>query len=119
MSTHLAAVSLAKGQPFQLQHRPTPKPGPGELLIAVKAVALNPADHHMRNSGFFIPTYPTVIGFDLAGIVVEVGEGVPTGPTADDSDDTTSNSVFFQPGITRVVAMAASLSLSPGVQLGW
>lgn len=95
MSTHLAAVSPAKGKPFELQLRPTPKPGPGELLIAVKSVALNPADTQMRDNGLFIPTYPTVIGFDLAGLVIEIGDNVPQS--------------LFQPGITRVAAYAASM----------
>lgn len=104
MATHLAAVSPARGQPFELQTRPTPNPGPGELLIAVKSVALNPADSHMRNQGLFIPTYPTVIGFDISGLVLEVGDKVPTG-NADDDD---APGVFFQPGITRVAAFAAS-----------
>ncbi|KAK2786099.1 hypothetical protein FQN53_007008 [Emmonsiellopsis sp. PD_33] len=102
MTTHLAAVSPAKGQPFKLQTRTTPKPGPGELLIAVKSVALNPADALMRDQGLFIPTYPTVIGFDLAGLVLEVGNNVPAGTI--DNDTTPS----FQPGITRVAAYAAS-----------
>ncbi|GAQ11616.1 uncharacterized transporter mfs2 [Aspergillus lentulus] len=94
MTTHLAAVSPAKGQPFELQTRPTPKPGPNELLIAVKSVALNPADTYMRDQGLFIPAYPTVIGFDMSGLVLEVGDNVPTS---------------FRPGITRVAAYAASV----------
>lgn len=100
MTTHLAAVSPAKGQTFVLQSRLTPKPGPDELLVAVKSVALNPADYHMRDRGLFIPTYPTVIGFDVSGLVLEVGCNVPT------SDD--GSGPCFQPGITRVAAYAAS-----------
>ncbi|KAJ5482611.1 hypothetical protein N7475_001423 [Penicillium sp. IBT 31633x] len=103
MTNHLAAVSLAKGKPFELQTRPTPKPGPGELLIEVKSVALNPADGHMRNQGLFIPTYPTVIGFDMSGLVLEVGDDVPVGDTDQDPGP------FFRPGITRVAAYAASV----------
>ncbi|KAI0123438.1 chaperonin 10-like protein [Xylariales sp. AK1849] len=103
MATHLAAVSLVKGQPFELQTRPTPKPGPDELLIAVKSVALNPADTHMRDQGLFIPTYPTVIGFDISGLVLEAGDNVPTGAPDDGPGP------CFQPGITRVAAYAASV----------
>ncbi|OGE48031.1 hypothetical protein PENARI_c033G04591 [Penicillium arizonense] len=103
MSTHLAALSLAKGQPFELQIRPTPKPGPGELLIEVKSVALNPADGYMRDQGLFISTYPTVIGFDISGLVLEVGDNVPVGATNEDLGP------FFRPGITRVAAYAASV----------
>ncbi|CAJ2500509.1 Uu.00g033620.m01.CDS01 [Anthostomella pinea] len=100
MATHLAAVLPTKGQPFEVQARLAPKPGPGELLIAVKSVALNPADHIMRSTGLFIPTYPTITGFDIAGLVLEVGDDVPTdhgpGPR-------------FLPGITRIAAYAASV----------
>ncbi|QKX62403.1 uncharacterized protein TRUGW13939_09562 [Talaromyces rugulosus] len=92
MAAHLAAVSLAKGQPFELQTRPTPKPGPSELLIEVKSVALNPADGYIRDQGLFISTYPTVVGFDISGLVLEVGDSVPGS--------------LFQPGITRVAAYA-------------
>lgn len=100
MTTHLAAVSLTKGEPFKLQSRPTPKPGPGELLVEVKSIALNPADCHMRDQGLFIPSYPTVIGFDISGLVLEVGEGFPVdeGPAPS-----------FQPGITRVAVYSASV----------
>ncbi|KAJ5719292.1 hypothetical protein N7493_007747 [Penicillium malachiteum] len=100
--SHLAAVCLAKGQPFELQTRPTPKPCPGELLIAVKSVALNPADCIMRAQGLFIPSHPTVIGFDVAGLVLEVGDNVPVNTTDDES------SPSFRPGVTRVAAYAAS-----------
>jgi len=101
MPTHLAAVSAAQGQRFEIQTRPTPKPGPGELLIAVKSVALNPVDHIMRDQGLFITTYPTVIGFDLSGLVLEVGSDVPTGNTENDSG------LSFHPGTTRVAAYAS------------
>ncbi|KAJ5785399.1 uncharacterized protein N7503_010611 [Penicillium pulvis] len=101
MATHLAAVSPAKGKPFELQTRPTPKPGPGELLIAVKSVGLNPADAIMRDQGIFISTYPTVIGFDMSGLVLEIGENVPTGAADADS------SPPFRPGITRIAAYSA------------
>ncbi|GKT54083.1 alcohol dehydrogenase [Colletotrichum tofieldiae] len=102
MATHLAAVCLAKGEPFEVQTRRTPKPGPGELLIEVRSVALNPADHLMRDQGIFISTYPTVIGFDISGLVLEVGENVPV-----DAADGRPGP-FFRPGITRIAAYAAS-----------
>ncbi|PNP76544.1 hypothetical protein FNYG_09963 [Fusarium nygamai] len=95
MSTHLAAVCPGKGQPFQVQTRSTPKPGPDELLIAVKSVALNPADVIMRDQGLFIAEYPTVIGFDMSGLVLQVGKNVPAGDEG------------FHAG-TRVAAYSAS-----------
>ncbi|KIL93988.1 hypothetical protein FAVG1_02550 [Fusarium avenaceum] len=100
MPTHLAAVLPGEGQPFEIQTRPTPKPGPNELLIAVKSVAINPADALMREHGLFISEFPTVIGFDMSGLVLEVGENVPS-----DVDGTT---ICFEPGVTRVAAYSAS-----------
>ncbi|KAI7484886.1 Inosine-5'-monophosphate [Hortaea werneckii] len=73
MATHLAAIATGKGQPLAVQSRRTPKPGPDELLVQVKAVGLNPADHIMRDQGLFIKSYPTVLGFDTSGLVLEVG----------------------------------------------
>ncbi|KAK8100492.1 GroES-like protein [Apiospora kogelbergensis] len=101
MATHLAAIVPVKGQPLELQTRATPKPGPGELLLLVKSVALNPADGLMREHGLFTPKFPTVIGFDVAGLVLEVGDGVLTCPV-DDRD--APSGLFFVPGVTRVAA---------------
>nr|XP_001396801.2 alcohol dehydrogenase [Aspergillus niger CBS 513.88] len=94
MATHLAALLPSKSSPFTLTTRPTPTPGPNELLIAVKSIALNPADTIMRDTGLFIPSYPTVLGFDLSGLVLEVGTNVP---------------IHFRTGITRVAAYSASV----------
>ncbi|CAJ0546821.1 Ff.00g014480.m01.CDS01 [Fusarium sp. VM40] len=100
MPTHLAAVLPGKGQPFEIQTRPTPKPGPNQLLIAVKSVAINPADALMREYGLFISEFPAVIGFDMSGLVLEVGENVPS--------DADGKTICFQPGVTRVAAYSAS-----------
>lgn len=63
--------------------RPTPTPEPSELLIEVRSIALNPVDYYMRDTGFTLELYPTVIGSDIAGIVVSAGSStsskVPVG----------------------------------------
>ncbi|KAL0570400.1 hypothetical protein V5O48_011558 [Marasmius crinis-equi] len=58
--------------------RPIPKPGPGQLLVKVRAAGLNPVDWKIQEYGIFVPEegYPVVLGTDIAGDVVEVGEGV-------------------------------------------
>jgi NADPH:quinone reductase-like Zn-dependent oxidoreductase len=74
---HLAAISPAKGVPLEITHRPTPTPGPNELLIEVKAIALNPIDHYQRDFGMPpITHYPAVLGSDIGGIVVSAGSSV-------------------------------------------
>jgi len=55
---------------------PIPKPGPGELLVKVQATALNPADWKIQKYAIAIEKYPAVLGWDAAGIVEEIGEGV-------------------------------------------
>ncbi|KAI9668065.1 MAG: putative secondary metabolism biosynthetic enzyme [Bathelium mastoideum] len=74
---HLAAVITAKGSRFVVQHRPTPEPGPGELLLEVKSVALNPLDILQRDVGFVVGSYPAVVASDVGGIVLKAGPSVP------------------------------------------
>lgn len=42
--THHAAILPQKGGPLSVEERATPEPGPNEVLIEVKAVALNPIE---------------------------------------------------------------------------
>ena len=56
---------------------PQPEPQPGDLLIKVKATALNRADL-LQVQGVYPPPpdAPETLGMELAGEVVEVGDGV-------------------------------------------
>ncbi|ROW16353.1 hypothetical protein VPNG_02743 [Cytospora leucostoma] len=64
-----------------VEQRATPEPGPNEVLIEVKAVALNPVDYSQRDIGMPpVPVYPAVLGSDAAGFVVKVGSDVTTAP---------------------------------------
>jgi len=58
---------------------PDPKPGPGEVLLRVRACALNHLDLFVRDG---IPSYkiklPHILGCDIAGEVLEIGPGVDT-----------------------------------------
>ncbi|NEC69734.1 NADP-dependent oxidoreductase [Streptomyces sp. SID9727] len=57
-----------------------PKPGPGELLVAVRAAGVNPVDWKLRTGwtrpGSEPPPFPAVFGSEAAGTVVETGPGV-------------------------------------------
>jgi NADPH:quinone reductase-like Zn-dependent oxidoreductase len=62
-----------------LERAPRPTPGTGELLVRVHAASVNPVDTGIRETG--IPgladaSLPYVPGFDLSGVVTEVGAGV-------------------------------------------
>lgn len=60
-----------------LHEVPTPKPGPGEVLVRVRAAGVNPYDTYMRNGTYSIkPPLPYTPGSDAAGTVEAVGPGV-------------------------------------------
>ena len=62
-----------------------PKPGPGQVLIEVKASSVNPVDWKMRNGfgHFLVAGFPAVLHPDCAGVIAEVGPEV-SGFTAGD-----------------------------------
>ncbi len=56
---------------------PTPKPGPGEVLVHVRAAGVNPYDTYMRAGTYAVkPPLPYTPGSDAAGTVEAVGPGV-------------------------------------------
>jgi NADPH:quinone reductase len=56
---------------------PTPQPKAGEVLVRVKASAVNPIDTYIRSGAVKMPQpRPTIPGFDLAGVVDKVGPSV-------------------------------------------
>jgi len=56
---------------------PTPKPGPGEVLVRVRAAGVNPYDTYMRNGAYPVkPALPYTPGSDAAGTIEAVGEGI-------------------------------------------
>lgn len=53
-----------------------PRPGPGELLLSVRAAGVNPIDVSIRSGGYPAAALPLIPGFDGAGVVDAIGEGV-------------------------------------------
>ncbi|MFQ3556399.1 NADP-dependent oxidoreductase [Streptomyces gramineus] len=77
-----------------------PVPGPGELLVAVRAAGVNPVDWKLRG-GFRRPgegdaRFPEVLGSEAAGVVEEVGEGVSGFAVGDAVFGNTSGGAFAQ-----------------------
>jgi NADPH:quinone reductase-like Zn-dependent oxidoreductase len=54
---------------------PDPHPGPGQIRIAVRAAGVNPSDWKKRK-GLMDSELPQTLGYEAAGVVDELGEGV-------------------------------------------
>jgi NADPH:quinone reductase-like Zn-dependent oxidoreductase len=64
---------------LKLEDFPDPKPGPGEVLVRVQAVSINPIDWKLRSGAaksIFPLNFPAVLGRDVAGTVRALGPGV-------------------------------------------
>ncbi|WP_408990612.1 NADP-dependent oxidoreductase [Streptomyces caniscabiei] len=55
---------------------PRPVPGPGEILVRVRAAGVNPTDWKNRAFGLWHPEPLPVLGWDVSGVVEQVGLGV-------------------------------------------
>jgi NADPH:quinone reductase-like Zn-dependent oxidoreductase len=62
---------------LRVEEKPDPRPGPGEVVVDVKAAGLNFADILARQ-GLYPdgPKKPCVMGYEVSGLVGEVGAGV-------------------------------------------
>jgi NADPH:quinone reductase-like Zn-dependent oxidoreductase len=74
-----AVVITRHGPPevLEVQERPDPQPGRGEVLVEVRAAGINFADL-MARLGLYpdAPKPPCVVGYEVAGTVAGLGEGV-------------------------------------------
>jgi NADPH:quinone reductase-like Zn-dependent oxidoreductase len=72
----MRAVVIVEGR-LEIQERPDPEPGVGQILVAVRAAGLNGADLTQRRGGYPAPPgWPADIpGMELAGEVVGRGPG--------------------------------------------
>ncbi|MFE6685850.1 NADP-dependent oxidoreductase [Streptomyces sp. NPDC057743] len=60
---------------LEIVELPDPHPGPGEVRIAVRAAGVNPSDWKKRR-GLMDEGLPQTLGYEAAGVVDELGEGV-------------------------------------------
>src|SRR6266436_4234408 len=64
---------------LQYEDAPRPKPQAGEVLIRVHAAGVNPIDWKVREGhvkDFWSHKLPLILGWDLSGVVEELGRGV-------------------------------------------
>ncbi len=77
MPTMKAAVVTQFGKPLAIQDVPVPQPGPGEVLVKVKACGVCHTDLHAASGDWPVkPVPPFIPGHEAAGIVAALGPGV-------------------------------------------
>src|SRR3984885_10997306 len=92
---------------------PVPAPGPGQVLIRVKAAGINPGETKIREGALhelWPATFPSGQGSDFAGVVDKLGPGVTTAAIGEDVIgwvDTRSSQAEY------LVAEAAHLATKP------
>jgi len=92
---------------------PRPTPGPDQVLVAVRAAAINIGEAKIRDGTvreIFPATFPSGQGSDLAGVVQEVGDGVNVAAVGDEvigfTNDRASHAEY-------VLVEAANLTRKP------
>lgn len=74
-----AIVVTAVGEPevLQLRELPDPHPGPGEIVVRATAIPVLYPEIALRTGVFPMPAeFPAIFGFQAAGSVAEIGNGV-------------------------------------------
>lgn len=68
---------------LRYEDAPVPTPAPGEVLIRVHAVGLNPPDWYLRDGYKMLPPawqpqvdFPVILGTDVSGVIETVADGV-------------------------------------------
>jgi NADPH:quinone reductase-like Zn-dependent oxidoreductase len=94
-----------------------PTPGPGKVLVRVKAAGINPGEASIRKGLFadrWPSTFPSGQGSDLAGIVEEVGPGVANVAVGDEvigfTNDRASQAEFVLVEAGNLVPRPANVS---------
>jgi S-(hydroxymethyl)glutathione dehydrogenase/alcohol dehydrogenase len=71
-----AAVAFEAGKPLQVETVPLDGPKAGEVLVEIKATGICQTDEFTLSGADPEGLFPTILGHEGAGVVVEVGPGV-------------------------------------------
>ncbi|GAA1024864.1 NADP-dependent oxidoreductase [Amycolatopsis albidoflavus] len=113
MSEHMRAVTIREfGGPEALavEQVGRPVPLPTEVLVRVRAAGINPVDWKTREGQGMagMQTFPLVLGWDVSGVVEEVGFGVTTLAKGDE--------VYAMPWFPRAAGGYAEYVTAPARQ---
>ncbi len=100
--------SLGGPEVLELVDVPRPEPGPTEVLVRVTGAGVNPVDWKVRARGGLLGDPPFTVGWDVAGVVEELGRGVTRFAPGD--------RVFGMPRFPREAAAYAEYVTAPSRQ---
>lgn len=82
MPRHVIANAYGTPDVLSIVDEPTPPPGDGHVVVAVRAAGVNPADVKTYSGAFGTDParLPLRLGFEAAGVVTAVGAGVDLAP---------------------------------------
>lgn len=108
---------------MRLEEVPDPVPGPGQVLVRIRAVGVNPVETYIRSGTYpRRPALPYTPGHDAAGIVEAVGEDV-RGVAAGDRVYTSETMTGAYAGLalchaSRVHRLPGNVSYAQGAAIG-
>lgn len=117
--TRMKAIRIheyGNGDTLVYEDAPMPEPGPGEVRIRVHAAAVNPVDWKIRE-GYLAEmlkyTMPLTLGWDVSGVVDELGEdvsGLAVGDAVYSRPDIARNGAYAEYVVVRASEVAAKPS---------
>src|SRR5690349_5727721 len=95
---------------LEVTEREDPVPGAGQVRLAVRAAAVNPLDWKLRLGAMAKgdePPEPRVPGFDVAGVVEAVGDGVTTLAVGDEVAGKSTGGAYAEKALADARALVA------------
>lgn len=105
---------------LRIEHVEVPGPGPGEIQIRVKALGLNRAEAMLRTGSYIqAARLPSGLGFEAAGLVEAIGEGVDGFAPGDAVSVVPPISMTRWPAYGELATFPAELAVKHPSSLGW
>ncbi|MFE2045210.1 medium chain dehydrogenase/reductase family protein [Streptomyces sp. NPDC059477] len=80
-ATEIVLPAVGEPESLRIRVRELPPPGPGQAVVRMEASGVSFAEQQMRRGRYYdMPAFPFVPGYDLVGVVEELGPPVPGRP---------------------------------------
>ncbi|MFJ5265113.1 medium chain dehydrogenase/reductase family protein [Streptomyces sp. NPDC088387] len=80
-ATEIVLPAVGEPESLEVRVRELPQPGPGQAVVRMEASGVTFAEQQMRRGKYYdMPAFPFVPGYDLVGVVEELGPRVPGQP---------------------------------------